>query len=649
MEQPCEDHAMKHRDPCRLLWSLWLVTCCLWAVVTPAQAQRVALLIGNAAYQAGPLRNPPNDLQEIGSSLKSVGFRVQTVLNVNQNQMKRAVRDFGALAQGAEIAFVYYSGHANQANGENYLIPLGAVIEKEADYEVEAVSANALMRQISGARPRAAIVVLDACRDNPFAAVTRGTNKGLGRMDAPSGTMIAFATAPNSTAGDEGHYARVLAAQIRVPGLELFDVFRNTTIEVQRLTDGRQIPRVSEVSITDRIYLAGPPRADSSSQSPPVDVATVSPARPPVAQRPESAPTHGATEWLVKIASVGPLSGAQTNYGKDNLNGVRMAVDDLNARGVRIGGRLAQFEVVAEDDAADPRQGVAIAQKLCSARVHAVVGHLNSGTTIPASAVYQQCGLPHITPSATNPKLTAQGFSHSFRLLANDNALGAGLAAYSADRLRLTKVAILDDRTAYGAGVADTFRSAAQAKGLQIVDRQFTNDKAVDFMPQLLSIKSKSPDAIFYGGMDTQAGPLLKQMDQLGMSDVRLLGGDGICTRSLATLSNSGASLSKVLCAEGGSTLANMAGGAAWKARYDAKYPGQFQVYSVYTYDATFAFVDAMVRAGSPDPSIYVAKLRSIDYQGVTQRIRFDAIGELINPSMTFYQYVAGRKQPLTP
>ena len=182
---------------------------------------------------------------------------MQIVQNANQNAMKRAVRDFGNLAQGADIAFLYYSGHGTQANGENYLIPVQANIDKDADYEVEAVSANAVMRQLANARPKAAIVVLDACRDNPLAATTKSTTKGLGRMDAPTGTIIAFATAPNTTASDEGLYARALAKHIRTPGLELVDVFRNTTAEVRRATGGKQEPRISEMSISERIYFSG--------------------------------------------------------------------------------------------------------------------------------------------------------------------------------------------------------------------------------------------------------------------------------------------------------------------------------------------------------------------------------------------------------
>src|SRR5947209_2403935 len=169
-----------------------------------------------------------------------------------------------------------------------------------------------------------------------------------------------------------------------------------------------------------------------------------------------------AQDITVRIGHVGPVSGPQAHYGKDNENGARMAVDDLNAKGVTIGGKKAKFELVAEDDAADPKQGTAAAQKLCDAKVNGVVGHLNSGTTIPASKVYNDCGIPHITPSATNPNLTKPGYKTTFRLLANDNALGAGLAFYASDALKLKTVAIIDDRTAYGQGVAEVFKNTAK-------------------------------------------------------------------------------------------------------------------------------------------------------------------------------------------
>jgi branched-chain amino acid transport system substrate-binding protein len=354
-----------------------------------------------------------------------------------------------------------------------------------------------------------------------------------------------------------------------------------------------------------------------------------------------------AQEQVVKIGHVGPVSGPQAHYGKDNENGARMAVEELNAQGITIGGKKIKFELQAEDDAADPKQGTAAAQKLCDAKVAGVVGHLNSGTTIPASKVYNDCGIPHVTGAATNPNLTKPGYKTTFRIIANDNALGAGLAAYAADTLKLKSVAIIDDRTAYGQGVADVFKKTAATKGIKVVDEQFTTDKATDFMAILTSIKSKNPDAIFFGGMDPQAGPMLRQMEQLGLSNVKYFGGDGICTAEVAKLAAGAKTLANVICAEGGASLAKMPGGTAWKAKYDAKYPNQFQVYSPYTYDATMLLVDAMKRANSWDPKVYIPELQKSNYKGVTAQIAFEPNGELKNPAITLYNYKDGKKTPL--
>ena len=354
-----------------------------------------------------------------------------------------------------------------------------------------------------------------------------------------------------------------------------------------------------------------------------------------------------AQDQVVKIGHVAPMSGAQAHYGKDNENGVRMAIEDLNAQNITIGGKKIKFEIQAEDDAADPKQGTAAAQKLCDAKVAGVVGHLNSGTTIPASKVYNDCGIPHVTGAATNPNLTKPGYKTTFRIIANDNALGAGLAFYAADALKLKKVAIIDDRTAYGQGVAEVFKRTATAKGMKVVDEQFTTDKATDFMAILTSIKAKAPDAIFFGGMDAQGGPMLRQVEQLGLSNVKFFGGDGICTAEIAKLAAGAKTLNNVICAEGGASLQKMPGGTAWKARYDAKYPGQFQIYSPFTYDATFVLVDAMKRANSVDPKVYTAKLPQTNFKGVTANIAFESTGEIKNPAMTLYVYKDGKKLPL--
>ena len=368
-------------------------------------------------------------------------------------------------------------------------------------------------------------------------------------------------------------------------------------------------------------------------------------AKAPVAQAPAAAPSGDTL--VVKIGHVAPISGAQAHYGKDNENGVRMAIEDLNAQNIEIGGKKAKFEIVAEDDAADPKQGTAAAQKLCDSKVAGVVGHLNSGTTIPASKVYNDCGIPHVTGAATNPDLTKPGYKTTYRIIANDLALGAGLASYAADNLKLKKVAVIDDRSAYGQGVADIFKKTAKEKGMTVVDEQFTTDKATDFMAILTAIKAKGPDAVFYGGMDPQAGPMLRQMEQLGMSKVKYFGGDGICTSEIAKLAGGAKTLDNVICAEGGASLAKMPGGVEWKKRYDEKYPNQFQIYSPYTYDATFVLVDAMKRANSIDPKVYTPELIKTSFKGVTTTIEFLPNGELKNPAITLYNYKDGKKVAL--
>ena len=350
---------------------------------------------------------------------------------------------------------------------------------------------------------------------------------------------------------------------------------------------------------------------------------------------------------VVRIASVAPMSGGQAHYGKDNANGVVMAVEDLNKQDLVIGGKKIKWEAVIEDDAADPKQGTAVAQKLCDMKVNGVVAPLNSGVAIPSSKVYHECGIPMITGAATNPDITKPGYPEIFRIIANDSALGAGLAHYAHDTLKLKSVAVIDDRTAYGQGLADIFEKTAKSLGMQIVDRQFTTDKATDFMAILTAIKGKKPDAIFYGGMDPQAGPMLRQMDQLGMSNVKYFGGDGICTLKLAELSANAKSLANVACAEGGTSLQKMPGGLEWKKRYDERFPGEFQVYSPYKYDATMLLADAMKRADSVDPKVYLAKLAESNFKGITSTIAFESNGEVKNAAITISTYPGGKKTPL--
>ena len=349
----------------------------------------------------------------------------------------------------------------------------------------------------------------------------------------------------------------------------------------------------------------------------------------------------------VKIAHAGPTSGGIAHIGKDTENGVRMAIEELNAQNLTIGGKKIKFELSAEDDAGDPKQATAVAQKLCDMKVAGVIGHLQSGTTIPAAGIYNKCGVPHITTAATNPDVTKPGYKTTYRLIANDNALGAALAFYAADALKLKNVAVIDDRTAYGQGLADVFKDTAKKRGMNIVASEFTTDKSTDFMAILTNIKGRKPDAIFYGGLDAQAGPMLRQIEQLGMGSVKFFSGDGVCTEKLPELAGKVGMVGNVTCATGGISVEKMAGGQDWKKRYDAKFPNQFQIYSPYAYDATMVLADAMKRANSVDPAVYVAALSKANFKGVTAQIQFTDKGELTKPAVTLNAYRNNVRAPL--
>jgi branched-chain amino acid transport system substrate-binding protein len=355
-----------------------------------------------------------------------------------------------------------------------------------------------------------------------------------------------------------------------------------------------------------------------------------------------------AQELVVKIGHVAPTSGPIAHLGKDNELGARMAVDELNAKGVTIGGKKAKFELLAEDDAADPKQGTAAAQKLVDSKVNGVVGHLNSGTTIPASKIYSDAGIPQISPSATNPKYTKQGFKTAFRVVANDEHLGGTLGKYAVNQLKGKAIAVIDDRTAYGQGVADEFEKGVKAAGGKTVGREFTNDKATDFTAILTSIKGKKPDIVFFGGMDAVAGPMLRQMKQLGIS-AKLMGGDGICTGELPKLAAGSMADEQVVCAEAGGVEGEQkAGMEKFKTDFKKKFNADVQIYAPYVYDAVMVMADAMVKAGSSEPAKYLPVLaKTSGYKGVTGTIAFDEKGDIKNGALTMYTYKGGSRQQI--
>ncbi len=352
-----------------------------------------------------------------------------------------------------------------------------------------------------------------------------------------------------------------------------------------------------------------------------------------------------AQEQIVKIGHVAPLSGPIAHLGKDNENGAKMAIDELNAKGVSIGGKKIKFELVAEDDASDPKQGTAVAQKLVDEKVKGVIGHLNSGTTIPASKIYNDDGIPQISPSATNPKYTRQGFKTAFRVVADDVQLGGVLGKYAVKDLKGKAIAVIDDRTAYGQGVADEFDKAVKAAGGVVVGREYTTDKATDFMPILTTLKAKKPDIIFFGGMDAVGGPMLKQMKSLGITS-KFMGGDGICTSELAKLAGDALLDGQVVCAEAGGVEGNQKKGMDdFGVKYQKRFNSEVKLYAPYVYDAINLMVAAMVKAGSYEPAKYLPVLaQTTGYKGITGTISFDNKGDIKNGALTVYTFKAGKR-----
>ena len=346
----------------------------------------------------------------------------------------------------------------------------------------------------------------------------------------------------------------------------------------------------------------------------------------------------------VTIAHVGPTSGPIAHLGKDNENGARLAIEELNAAGVVIGGKTVTLTLLAEDDASTPKQGIAVAQKLVDAKVSGVIGHLNSGTTIPASRLYNTAGIPQVSPSATNPKYTRQGFNTAFRLIADDVQLGATLGRFVAKGLKGKAIAVIDDRTAYGISLAEEFTKTVESMGGNIIATEFTTDKATDFTTILTAIKGKKPDAIFFGGMDTTAAPMLRQMKAIGINS-KFIGGDGICSSDLTRLSGDAIADNQVYCAEaGGVEEKYRTGMEAFKAKFKARFSSDVQVYAPYTYDAVKVMVAAMVKAGSSDPVLYLPVLAATsDFVGVTGPISFDERGDIKSGALTLKTIRGGR------
>jgi branched-chain amino acid transport system substrate-binding protein len=357
---------------------------------------------------------------------------------------------------------------------------------------------------------------------------------------------------------------------------------------------------------------------------------------------------QAGAQQVVKIGQVSPISGPSAHLGKDNENAARMAIDELNAKGFAINGQKVTLQLVSEDDGADPKQGTAVAQKLVDAKVNGVVGHLNSGTTVPASKIYNDAGIVQISPATTAPVYTHQHFPGAFRTVASDAKLGSVLGKYATGTLNAKTIAIIDDRTTYGQGVADEFvKGVRGVPGVRVVGREFTSASATDYTAILTSIKAKKPDLIFFGGMDSVAGPMLKQIKALGIT-AKVMGGDGMCTDALGRLAGDGLGDDKVVCAEAGGVKGPQEKVMDdFRARYRKKFNMDVQLYAPYVYDSVMVMATAMQNAKSADPAKYLPALKAIKYEGVTGTIQFDQNGDIKDGALTLFTYRGGKRTKL--
>jgi len=351
-----------------------------------------------------------------------------------------------------------------------------------------------------------------------------------------------------------------------------------------------------------------------------------------------------AQEQVVKIGVTGPLSGANAFAGKDNENGVRLAVEDLNAQKIKVAGKLLRFELQSEDDAGDPKQGVTVAQKLVDGGVKFVLGPYNSGVAIPASRVYNDAGALMSTVG-TNPKITQANYKTVFRIVASDSQVGGSMASYAAKELKVRNVGVIDDRTAFGTGVATEFKRQAQAAGIKVAGHEFTNDKASDFAAILTSLRAKKVDAIFFGGYAPQGAPMARQMKALGLN-VPLLGGDTLCSPEMAKLGGPAVG-ENVRCAQAGAIIAKQPGGPAFLTKYKARFKRDPDVYAPSFYDQTMFIAEAMKAANSTAPAAVAQQLRTLSYQGVVGTYGYDDKGNLKKTAVTVYTFKNGALAPL--
>lgn len=351
-----------------------------------------------------------------------------------------------------------------------------------------------------------------------------------------------------------------------------------------------------------------------------------------------------AQEQVIKIGQSGPLTGANAFAGKDNENGVRLAIEELNASPITVDGKKIKFTLQSEDDQCDPRSGVNVAQKLIDGGVKYVMGPYCSGVSIPASRVYHDAGVM-LSTNGTNPKITQSGYKNLYRITASDSQIGSSMATYAGKVLKSKTVGVIDDRTAFGQGVAEEFIKTAKSSGLKVAAHEFTTDKSTDFATILTTLKSKNVDAIFFGGYAPQGAPMARQMKQLRIN-AKLLGGDTLCSPEMGKLGGD-AVADNVLCAQGGAILDKATNGSAFKVRYKARFNQEPDAFAASYYDQMMLIAEAMQKTNSVEVPKVGAEMYNMVYKGIVGTYAYDANGNMKQSPVTVYTFKDGLPSPL--
>jgi branched-chain amino acid transport system substrate-binding protein len=342
---------------------------------------------------------------------------------------------------------------------------------------------------------------------------------------------------------------------------------------------------------------------------------------------------------VVQVGFAAPLTGPSAGDGKEMENAARLAIEDANDRHPNIAGRPISFELVALDDQGDPRVASQVAQRFADMSVAGVVGHFNSGCSIAASNVYDAVDIAEVSPSSTSAAYTLRGKKSSFRVVGQDAVAGAELGRYIVETLHAKRVAIIDDRTDFGAGLADQVSDFIIQRGGAVVAREYVTNKTVDFSAVLTRIRAQNADVVVFGGFDAQAAQMVRRMRSLRMSAT--LAGEGFNNNTFLNLARE----------DGEGTITIQPGlpfdkmpGKDFPSRYEARFKAKLEGFQgPYAYDATAVILHAVLAAQSPKAANVLQAVRKTRMDGTTGPIAFDSNGDLAESPYTVYRLSGDR------